>query len=70
MTDVIQETTINDHTIIEHAGRSNNLVYVDDHLVVTNWDDTISILEAGGIPVNEDPIQSMNRVLGANGIRY
>lgn len=70
MPDVIQERKINGHVVTERAGHSENLVYVDGNLVNTNWIDTITLLEDGQIPAQEDPVTAMHRVLGACGIRY
>ncbi len=60
--DKSREQEVAGHTVLEHLGRSRNLVYVDGQMVVTQWDETVEILERGEMPKIEDCTSAMHRV--------
>lgn len=61
--DKSREQAVAGHTVLEYLGRSRNLVYVDNQMVTTQWDETVVILERGETPTIEDCTSAMHRVM-------
>ena len=60
---ISREAKVAGRKVLEHSGPAQKLVYVDDQLVKTQWDETVTILERGDFPIAEDCTSAMYRVM-------
>lgn len=64
-TTVSREQKVAGHAVLEHSGPGGHrkLVYVNNQMVTTQWDETVAILERGEMPEIEGNASAMSRVM-------